>query len=205
MISPELYLSFCAAAAAIIAMPGPMVALILSNSLERGRAGGFATVAGSAAAMLIHLALVCAGLAALLAKAGGGIFWIKWAGAAYLFVLGVQALLKKPRAQDAAPAAAKPLPRMFGEAFALSLSHPKTLLFYVAFFPLFIDPARPATPQAILLSATFFVIALVGDSLWALAASGARGFLVRAGRWTHLATGAILIAAAVGMALMQKG
>lgn len=205
MPSLDLYLSFCAAAAAIIAMPGPMVALIVSNSVERGRAGGFSTVAGSATAMLLHLALVCAGLAALLAHAGGALFWIKWAGAAYLFALGVQALLKKPTPADDAARAQKPLSRMCGEAFLLGISHPKTLLFYVAFFPLFIDPARPAPAQVILLSATFFVIALVGDSLWALAASGARGLLERVGRSVHIATGLILIAAALGMALMQKG
>lgn len=205
MISLDLYLSFCAAAAAIVAMPGPMVALILSNSLDRGRAGGFATVAGSASAMLIHLALVSAGVAAFLARAGDALFWIKWAGAAYLFALGVQSLLKKPATLDISEGGAKTLPRMFGEAFLLSLTHPKTLIFYVAFFPLFIDPARPALPQFLLLSATFFTIALLGDSAWALAASGARGFLRRAGRWTHIATGLILIAASVAMALMQKG
>jgi threonine/homoserine/homoserine lactone efflux protein len=205
MISFELYLSFCAAAAAIIAMPGPMVALILSNSLDRGRGGGFATVAGSASAMLIHLALVSAGVSALLAHAGNALFWIKWAGAAYLFALGVQSLLKKPTTLSAAARSVKSLRRMFVEAFLLSLTHPKTLIFYVAFFPLFVDAGRPALPQFLLLSATFFAIAVVGDSLWALAASGARGVLTRAGRWTNIVTGLILIAAALGLALMRKG
>lgn len=204
MISTESYLAFCAAAAALIAMPGPMVALILANSVDRGLKGGLLTVAGSATAMALHLALVTAGLAALLARAGGLVFWIKWAGAAYLLVLGLQALLKAPRTATTAPADAKPERRIFGEAFLLGVSHPKTLLFYVAFFPAFVDPARPAGPQIALLSATFFTIAVAGDGAWAFAASGARGVLVRAGRWTHVATGVVLIAAACAMALLQK-
>ena len=205
MMSLDHYLAFCTAAAALIATPGPMVALILSNSVERGLKGGFATVAGSAAAMLIHLALVTAGLAALLARAGDLVFWIKWAGAAYLLVLGVQSLLTKPQDGAAASSAhGRSLARMFGGAFLLSITHPKTLLFYVAFFPAFLDPTSPAGPQIALFSATFFTIALAGDSLWAVAATAARPFLARAGRWTHVATGVILIAAALAMALLQR-
>lgn len=205
MIAPQVYFSFCAAAAAIVAMPGPMVALILANSLDRGRAGGFATVAGSAAAMLIHLALVSAGVSAVVARAAHALFWIKWAGAAYLLGLGVQALLQRPKAPEARARRSKSLRRMFGEAFVLALAHPKTLIFYIAFFPAFIDPSTAALPQFVLLSATFFTIAVIGDSLWALAASSARGILARAGHWTNIVTGFILIAAALGLALMQAG
>lgn len=196
----EAWLGFAAASAALIAIPGPMVALIIANTVDRGLIGGLATVAGSAAAMSIHLALVCGGLAALLAQAGEALFWIKWAGALYLFALGLQSLLKKPAPIDAPARAPATLRGRFAGAFALSITHPKTLAFYIAFFPLFIDASRPALPQAALLSATFFVVALVGDGLWALAASSMRGPLQRAGRWTNIATGLILILAAIGMA-----
>ncbi|MBY0420923.1 MAG: LysE family translocator [Parvularculaceae bacterium] len=205
MIFPENYPAFCAAAALLIATPGPMVALILAGSVARGAKGGFTVVAGAAAAMLVHLALVTAGLAALLARAGDALFCIKWAGAAYLFVLGAGALLKTPVPPGATSASGeKSLARIFGEAFLLGVSHPKTLLFYVAFFPAFVDPARPATPQVALLSATFFVIAVIGDSAWAATAASARPLLARAWRRTPRVSGVVLILAAIALALMQK-
>lgn len=205
LIALDHYLAFSAAAAALIATPGPMVALIFANSLERGLRGGIATVAGSAASMVIQLSLVTAGLAAVLARVGDFVFWIKWAGAAYLFVLGVQSLLKRPAAPGAPSSGGKSVRRMFTESFALSMTHPKSLLFYVAFFPAFLDPARPATPQLALLSATFFAISICGDSLWALAAAGARGAVRRAGRWPDVISGVVMIAAGAGLALMERG
>ena len=200
----DLYLGFVAACVVLILMPGPMVALIVSNSVAGGMRAGLLTVAGSGAAMLIHLAAVSAGLGALLSALGSALFWLKWAGAAYLFYLGLRALRAAPLALDAGPAANKSAQRTFAEGFLVALTNPKTLLFYAAFFPLFIAPDRPAAPQLAVLSATFMGVALVIDSLWAAGAAKARPLLLRAGRWTNRVTGGLLILAAAGLAGLRK-
>ncbi|MEE2690064.1 MAG: LysE family translocator [Pseudomonadota bacterium] len=200
----DLYLGFAAASAALILMPGPMVALIVSNSVNHGLKTGLLTVAGSGAAMFVHLIGVCAGLATLLAAMGSAFFWLKWAGAAYLFYLGVRALRSKPKDISAPEGAGKSVNRTLVEAFLVALTNPKTLLFYAAFFPLFISPDRAIVPQLALLSATFLVIACALDCGWAMTASRARPLLVRAGRWTNRVTGGVLILAAAGLAAARR-
>ncbi len=200
----DLYLGFCAATALLILMPGPMVALIVSNSVNHGLRSGLLTIVGSAAAMTLHLIGVCAGLATLLAAMGETFFWLKWAGALYLLYLGVRAILAKPHAVDAPAGAGKSVNRTLIEAFFVALTNPKSLLFYAAFFPLFIASDRPVLPQLLIMSATFITIASALDTGWALAAARVRPFLARAGRWTNRATGGILILAAAGLASLRK-
>jgi threonine/homoserine/homoserine lactone efflux protein len=200
----ELFLGFAAASALLILMPGPMVALIVSNSVNDGFKSGLLTVAGSCAAMIVHLVAVCAGLATLLAAMGETLFWLKWAGALYLLYLGLRAIVSTPKAIDAPEGAGKSVNRTLIEAFVVGLTNPKTLLFYAAFFPLFIAPDRPVLPQLLIMSATFLAIACGLDCCWAAAATRARPFLARAGRWTNRVTGGVLILAAAGLAAMRR-
>lgn len=200
----DLYLGFVAASALLILMPGPMVALIVSNSVSHGLKSGLLTIVGSAAAAIVHLIGVCAGLATLLATMGETLFWLKWAGALYLLYLGIRAILAKPHAIDGPAGAGKSVNRILVEAFFVALTNPKSLLFYAAFFPLFIAPDRPVLPQLLIMSASFLTIACALDSCWALAAARARPFLARAGRWTNRVTGGVLILAAAGLASLRK-
>lgn len=200
----DLYLGFVAATIVLVLTPGPVVALIVANSTRYGPARGVFTVAGSTSALVVHLALVCVGLSALLAAAGEALFWLKWLGAAYLFWLGLRAFFAPaPAPGEAAPA--KSLRRLFVEAFAVAFANPKSLLFYGAFFPLFIAADRPLGPQLLLLSATFLVVAATLDLCWALAAGRARPLLLRAGRWMNRLTGGVLILAAIGLLSLRKG
>jgi homoserine/homoserine lactone efflux protein len=200
----DLYLSFAVASALLILMPGPMVALIVANSSVAGGRGGLITVAGAASGMLVHLVAVCLGLATLLAGLGEAAFWLKWAGAAYLLYLGVSALMSKASvfADEAAPI--KTDRRTYLEALFVQLTNPKVLMFYAAFFPLFISSDYPALPQLLIMSATFLAIEVVLDSAWALAATRSRPLLRSSGRWGNRITGAILIVAAVGLAALRK-
>ncbi|MBB5517815.1 LysE family translocator [Amphiplicatus metriothermophilus] len=195
-MSPELYLAFIAASALLMLTPGPTVALIVANSVDHGARAGLSTVAGSCAAMILHLAFVCAGLSVLLASFSAAFFWLKWLGAAYLFWLGLRALLASAPSAAAAARPAKSARRAFVEAFFVALSNPKALAFYAAFFPLFVAPDRPAGPRLLVLSATFLAVAAALDSGWALGASRARPFFARAGRWGTRIAGGVLIAAA---------
>jgi threonine/homoserine/homoserine lactone efflux protein len=200
----DLYLGFVAATTLLILMPGPMVALIVSNSVNHGLKHGLLTIVGSAGAMVVHLIGVCLGLATLLAAMGSAFFWLKWAGALYLLYLGVRALTAKQKALSEAATTEKSAKRTVAEAFAVALTNPKTLLFYAAFFPLFISAEHPALAQLLVLSATFFIIACALDSCWALLANQARPLLMRAGRWTNRVTGGVLILAAASLAAIRK-
>jgi threonine/homoserine/homoserine lactone efflux protein len=200
----DLYLAFAAATALLILTPGPMVALIVSNALQYGRRYAFLTVAGSVLAMSAQLTLVSLGLAALLAKAGAAFFWLKWAGVVYLLILAVRALTAKEEALDLSAPPRKSERAVLFEAAFVAATNPKTLLFYGAFFPLFIEPTAPAGPQLALLSGTFLVIATSLDCGWVLFASKARGAIARAGRWRHRISGGLLLAAAAGLAAVRK-
>src|SRR3712207_7732150 len=89
-MSIELYLAFVAASAALIALPGPNVALIVANSVAHGRRYGLLTVAGTSAAMVPQLALTVVGMTGALALLSHVFEWVRWAGVAYLARLGLQ-------------------------------------------------------------------------------------------------------------------
>src|SRR5579863_2378517 len=194
----HLYLPFVAAAALLMAIPGPNVALIVAGSLAQGPRTGLATVAGTTAAMVVQLALVGLGLASLLGAAGGWFGELRWVGVAYLIYLGVRAWRAPADDLQRAEAPRGSLRRVMARGFLVSLTNPKTLFFYGAFFPQFIAAHMPLVPQLALLSATFLAIAIVVDSGWAVGASRLRGLLGGPGRLRHRLTGSIFIAAGVG-------
>ncbi|PQA88019.1 LysE family translocator [Hyphococcus luteus] len=206
-MSIELYLAFVAATALLIITPGPVVALVVATSVRWGARRAFWIIAGTASASAIHMVLICFGLSALLAQIGQALFWIKWIGAAYLFYLGVKALREhatlSPDDVDAAAPAKSPR-QLVAEGFFVALLNPKALIFYAAFFPLFVSADAPALPQLMLMAATFLAIGAVIDSGWILTADRARPLFARIGRWGNRITGGVLIMAAAGLALSRK-
>ncbi|WP_428407481.1 LysE family translocator [Hyphococcus sp.] len=202
----ELYLAFVAATALLIITPGPVVALVTATSIRWGAKKAFWIIGGTATSCMLHMLLVCFGLSALLARLGDALFWIKWLGAGYLLYLGVKTLRERPAlAPDdlSAPPAKSPR-RLFAEGFFVAFFNPKPLIFYAAFFPLFVSADAPALPQLALLAATFFAVSVTIDSGWALAADRARPLFARLGRWGNRISGGVLIAAAAGLALSRK-
>ena len=203
-MSLELYLTFAAATVVLILIPGPNVALIVANSVVHGTRHGLLTVAGTSAAMVIQLSLTILGLSGFLVLMAGWFEWLRWLGVAYLLYLGITAWmapatdLTNVKAAQASPA------QMFWRGFFVSLTNPKTLLFYSAFLPQFVAPAGDTTSQLRLLAATFLFIAVVLDSVWALLASRARRILALNGRLRNRITGAFFVSAAAGLALARK-
>ncbi|HXI87466.1 MAG TPA: LysE family translocator [Parvularculaceae bacterium] len=205
-MSLDHFLAFVAATSILVLTPGPVVAFVVATTLRRGVGAGLAIVVGTTGALAIHMALVWLGLSTLLSHFGEALFWLKWVGAAYLFVLGLGALFAKeaPAGEPALPPARSSL-RLARDGFLVAIVNPKPLIFYAAFFPLFIDAGRPAEPQLSILCPTFLVIAASLDSCWALMAARARPFLTRAGRWGNRISGGVLIAAAAGVASLRQG
>jgi threonine/homoserine/homoserine lactone efflux protein len=198
-----LYAAFCAAVSVLILIPGPNVALTIANSVAYGTRFGLLTVAGAVAAMVLQLGIVALGLSAVLGALGAWFEVIRWCGVAYLVFIGLQAWrapvvdLTRTRAEPKSPRA------IFLRGFLVSLSNPKTLVFYGAFFPQFVDNAAPLAPQIMLLSATFLAIAVLCDGTWALAAGRARGLLAARGRLRNRVTGGMLMGAGLGLALVR--
>ena len=121
----------------------------------------------------------------------------------YLVVLGVQTWRAPPTDLEAVGAQPRSVRAMLLRAGVVSLTNPKTLLFYGAFFPQFIDPSRPAGPQLWVLCVTFVVVAVVIDTLWAVAAGRARRVLARRGRLRNRVSGGLLVGAGIGLALAR--
>jgi homoserine/homoserine lactone efflux protein len=200
----SLYLGFVLASTILILIPGPNVSLIVANSIAYGTRYGLLTVAGTSSAIVVQLALATLGLTATLDMLAGWFEWVRWVGVAYLLYLGV-------RQWAAAPVdltRTRPQPRSFRaiapRGFLISLTNPKTLLFYGAFFPQFVSADAPIVPQVVLLSLTFLGIAGALDTGWALLAGRVRGVLAIRGRLRNRLSGGFLIGAGIGLALARR-
>jgi threonine/homoserine/homoserine lactone efflux protein len=203
MPDPGLYAAFLAATALLMAIPGPNVALITAHSLAHGTSYGLLTVAGTSAAMVVQLAVVWLGMAHLLGGLGAVFEWVRWAGVAYLVWLGV----RQWRAPAADLALVRPRARraVLWRGVLVSLTNPKTLLFYGAFFPQFVTPqAGGIGQQALVLAASFLAVAVLLDSAWALLAGRARPLLAAHGRLRNRLSGGLLVGAGVGLALVRR-
>ena len=200
----HLYLAFVAATAVLMAIPGPNVATITAASLAQGPKAGLATVAGTSAAMVVQLTLVALGLASALGAFGAWFGEVRWLGVAYLVWLGVRAWRAAPEDLTHAQPPRGSLWRLVRRGFLVSLTNPKTLFFYGAFFPQFLAPAAPLGPQLALLAATFLALAVAIDSGWALGAARLRPLLGGTGRLRQRLTGGIYIAAGVGLSAARK-
>jgi threonine/homoserine/homoserine lactone efflux protein len=201
---PDYYLLFILASALLILTPGPNVALIVANSVAYGARYGLLTVAGTTAAVVVHLTLVGIGLQGALGAIGTVFEYVRWVGVAYLLYLGIttwRAPLADLQSIRAQPRSAR---FMVARAFAVSLTNPKTLLFYGAFFPQFIAASRPVGPQVWTLCLTFIAVAIVIDSLWALVAARARVALAAHGRLRNRISGGLLMGAGLGLALARR-
>ena len=199
----DSYLAYLAVSAALILAPGPSILLIVSNSLAGGTRRGLTTVAGTSAAMVIQLGVAGGGVTSLMLLLAGWLGYLQWAGIAYLCWLGVQTW-RNAGGTESQPVAARAR-SAFGQGFLVSLTNPTTLLFFAAFLPQFVNPASAAGPQALLLCATFWAMALVFDSGYAILAGRVRGLFDRPGRarLRSRISGAIMLAAGVGLAIAR--
>jgi threonine/homoserine/homoserine lactone efflux protein len=161
-------LVFVAATAALVAIPGPSVLFIVARSLEHGRVAGLISMAGIEVGALLHVALATAGVSALVAGSPVVLDAVKFAGAAYLLAMGVRALRRRG---EPLPAASVPRRALFRQGLVVDALNPKTALFFLAFLPQFVDPARgSAALQTAVLGMCFVVLATLSDGLYALAA-----------------------------------
>jgi threonine/homoserine/homoserine lactone efflux protein len=175
-------LAFLAAAIVLVIMPGPTVLFVVGRSLALGRRGGLLSVLGNALGILPIIVAVSFGVGAIVSESVVVFTILKFAGAAYLIYLGVQAIRHRRATALAVQAGATPKStlRLLGEGFVVGISNPKTIAFFVAVLPQFVAPEAGWVPgQMLLLGGIFVVLALLSDGAWAFAAGSARDWFAR--------------------------
>src|ERR1700685_4331016 len=166
---------FAVAATLLLLTPGPAVLYIVARSVEQGRIAGLASVFGITAGTLVHVLASTLGLSALLASSALAFAVVKYAGAGYLIYMGLRRILRRTD-QPVSPSTLprRSLGKLYRDGFIVNLLNPKTALFFLAFLPQFVDPARGAAAfQVAFLGLLFVFMSLISDSLYALAAGTA--------------------------------
>lgn len=196
MIPIENLLAFMLTSLVIIVIPGPSVLFVIGRAIALGRRAGVLSVVGNALGTIPAIIAVAFGVGAIVASSVVAFTVIKIVGALYLVYLGIQAIRHRhahiPGIQQR-PARTRTL---LAEGFIVGLTNPKTIAFFVAVLPQFVDPATgPVWVQLLLLGLVFEALALASDSIWALAAGTARAWFARSPRRisTLSATGGVMM------------
>ena len=178
MPSPETLEVFALACAGLVLLPGPAVIYIVTRGVVHGRRGGLVSTLGVETGNLIQVVAATAGLAAIVASSAETFSAVKYLGAVSLILLGVRALLGAGAEDEAGRPTPRSERRLFLDGLLVGALNPKLALFLLAFLPQFIDPASgPIWLQTLVLGLIFNVVAMIGDSLFALAAASAGGRL----------------------------
>ena len=199
MIDPSRFAVFAVAAMVLLLVPGPAVVYIVAQSMHQGRRAGVVSVLGIHVGTSVHVLAATVGLSQLLVSSATAYTVVKYAGAAYLVVLGLRRILTRDRAAESAVVVdLRPNAQLFRQGVLVNVLNPKTALFFLAFLPQFVDVNAGHVPvQIAVLGATFVLLGLVTDTVWALAAGAVGSTLrrsTRAMRAERLASGAVFIA-----------
>ena len=175
MPSSSQWVAFLVASILFIQVPGPSLLFTIGRALTVGRREALLSVVGNAIGVTAQVGLVAVGLGAVVAASATAYTAIKLLGAGYVVWLGVQAIRHR---SDARRAMADATPVRRGHpvriGFTVGATNPKTIVFFVAFLPQFIDPTGPIALQTMVLGLVFGLMAMASDSMWALAAGTAR-------------------------------
>jgi threonine/homoserine/homoserine lactone efflux protein len=171
MPDPSRLAVFFGAALALLVVPGPAVVYIVTQSIDQGRRAGLASTGGIFSGTLVHVALATVGLSALLASSVVAFDVVRYAGAAYLIVVGLRRLAGRERAGSSAAPRGRRLGQLYRQGIVVNVLNPKTALFFLAFLPQFVDPSRGAAwRQILVLGLLFACLGFLTDGTWALVA-----------------------------------
>ncbi|HLY58473.1 MAG TPA: LysE family translocator [Stellaceae bacterium] len=198
----QLFTAFIAITVVLLLTPGPIVTLVITTGSTRGVRAALTTVAGTFLGSSLLLTAIALGLSWVVAHATYLFEILRWGGAAYLIWLGINAWrsagqgeVKPPRGQV-----------HFLRGFLVALSNPKTIAFFTAFLPQFVDARLPVGPQLAGMCAASVLIAACTDSCWAVAAGLGRAWLMRPARAKFLArlSGLTLIGGGIWLSLARR-
>ena len=198
----HLFAGFLLITVVLLLTPGPIVTLVISTGATRGVRAGLVTVAGTSTGNAVLLAAIALGLSWVLGHAVYLFELLRWAGVAYLIWLGVRAWRNAGRSH--------PLTTgnhvHFWRGFLVALSNPKTLAFFTAFLPQFVDPARPAARQLAVMCIVTVLLAAISDSCWAVASGFGKAWFANPARAQLLGrvSGLTLIGGGIWLSLARR-
>lgn len=191
-MSADRLLAFSAMSFLLIIIPGPSVLFVIGRALAHGRRAALTTVIGNTLGAYVLVVAVAFGIGPIVERSAIVFTALKLAGAGYLVYLGVKAFRERDflsTALNADSPARGPL-RTLGDGFAVGVSNPKTIVFFAAMLPQFVDPGQGhLVVQMLTLGMIFNLIAVVSDSLWGVAAAQARDWFGRSPRRLSLVGG----------------
>ena len=204
-MSLDYFLAYAVTVFIVVLIPGPVVMMIVSYGLSRGRETALRAVAGVTLGDFTAMTLLLSGLGAVLAASATLFTILKVAGALYLIWLGIGLIRSKPTLD---PEQLKSTSHsIFWTAYWVTALNPKSITFFVAFLPQFIDPSRPVFQQLVIMEIVFLVLGTLNALAYALVASQARKAVTRPSvlGWVNRAGGAILVMAGLAtLALRAK-
>ncbi len=205
-MSLDLWLAFAAASAVVLMIPGPTILLVVGYALGEGRRAAMSCAAGVVLGDLVAITLSFIGVGALIAASAEAFVALKWVGAAYLVYLGIRMWRAKPHLDAADGRIAASHRTMFTRSFVVTMLNPKSIAFFVAFMPQFIDPAAALLPQATAMTATFLVLAFLNALFYAALAGTARKQIRRPSvlRTVNRIGGSVLIGAGIMTAALKR-
>ena len=171
MPDPSRLALFVGAAMLLLVVPGPSVLYIVTQSISHGRRAGVASVAGITTGTLVHIVAATVGLSALLASSALAFDVVKYLGAAYLIAVGIRRLAGREAEQRPHLRRTRNLGRLYRQGIVVNVLNPKTALFFLAFLPQFVEPARGAAwLQILALGVLFAALGFLSDGAWAFVA-----------------------------------
>jgi homoserine/homoserine lactone efflux protein len=198
----HLFTAFLLFTVFLILIPGPIVTLVIATTASKGMRAGLVTVAGTSSGNAVLLAVIALGLSWILQHTLTVFETLRFVGAAYLVWLGIQAWREAGRR-----APMPPNERVyFWRGFLVALSNPKTIAFFTAFLPQFVDPSLPAAPQLAFMCTVSVLLATLSDSGWAILAGFGRIWLMQPARARLLArlSGLTLIGGGIWLSLSRR-
>lgn len=209
MPSVDTLLAFMVTALVVIVVPGPSVLFVVSRALAGGRRVAVLTVVGNALGEYVQVVAVAYGIGAIAERSVGTFTALKLVGGAYLVYLGAKTYKQRKSLATAlaTPAEQTSDRRSFAQGLIVGVTNPKTIVFLAAILPQFVDRANGhVAAQILLLGLVFAIIAIVSDTMWALAAARFRTWFARSPRRLELVGGAGGLAImAVGAGLIVSG
>ena len=202
-MSIELYATYLLACIVIILVPGPTVTLIIASSMRHGTRAGLLNVAGTQVGIAVMIVIAGIGLTTVIEAMGHWFEWVRLIGAAYLLWMGWQMIRSSGRI-EAGEAPVAPRGGFFLQGLLVAVSNPKTLIFFGAFFPQFIDSTGDYALQIAVMGLTALICAAMSDSAYAVV-GGRAGRMLSANRVRLLSriSGSFLIGGGLWLAFSR--
>jgi threonine/homoserine/homoserine lactone efflux protein len=199
----HLFSAFLLITFVLVIVPGPIVTLVIATGASRGIRTALMTVAGTTLGNAVLLACIASGLTWILKTSAEVFEVLRWIGAAYLIWLGIQTWRHAGEIDKAAP----PRGHVYvSRGFLVAITNPKTIAFFTAFLPQFVDPNLPAGYQLAVMCAVSVIMAAITDAGWAIAAGAGRALFLKQARakWLGRLSGIVLIGGGIWLSLARR-